>query len=169
MSQAGGAGAIYSTVEDLHRWNEGVFNQKVLNGESLAAAFTKAETKAKDNAMGYGYGWMIGEQRGLRTIQHSGGLQGFSSFLIRFPDQQLTVAVLHNGLPGSGDLDPGRLSVMIAEAFLWEEMDPRASRTVDESVDPSTYQSMVGDYDYMQAVLKVTTESNRLFAQMTGQ
>ena len=40
MSRAGGAGSLYSTVEDLYLWNEAVFNGKVLNEESLKSAFT---------------------------------------------------------------------------------------------------------------------------------
>ena len=169
MSHAGGAGAIYSTVEDLQRWNQGVFGEKVLKKSTLAAAFTKAETKANDNAMGYGYGWMLGQQRGLPIVHHSGGLQGFVSYLTRFPKQKLTIAVLHNAFPGSGDLEPSGLARMIAEAYLWKEMAPRPSHDVDETVDPNSYVAFVGDYDYGAAIMKVTAEDNRLFAQLSGQ
>src|SRR5207237_1030940 len=44
MSRAGGAGALYSTVGDLFRWNEAVFHGKVLREESLATAFTPVKT-----------------------------------------------------------------------------------------------------------------------------
>jgi len=40
MSWAAGAGALYSTVEDLYRWNEGIFNGRLLDAASLKAAFT---------------------------------------------------------------------------------------------------------------------------------
>jgi CubicO group peptidase (beta-lactamase class C family) len=40
MSTAYAAGAIHSTVTDLYRWNEAVFNSKVLNTTSLKATFT---------------------------------------------------------------------------------------------------------------------------------
>ncbi|MBC8353308.1 MAG: serine hydrolase [Planctomycetes bacterium] len=169
MSRAGAAGAIYSTVEDLQRWNEGVFGGKVLQPKSLVAAFTKAQTKANDNTMSYGYGWMVGEQRGLQKIHHSGGLQGFSSYLARFPKQNLTIAVLHNALPGSGDLEPVGIAAIIAEAYLWKEMTPRSSYEVDETVDPKSFLALVGEYDYVSATMTVTTEDNRLFAQLTGQ
>ena len=169
MSHAGGAGAIYSTVEDLQRWNAGVFGGQILSQESLAAAFTKAEPKDGSNLAGYGYGWMIGEQRGLKTISHSGGLQGFVSHLTRFPDQQLTVAVLHNAFPNNGELEPAGLAGLIAEVYLWKEMKPRTTQEVDSSVDPKSYTALVGRYDYGGAVLVVTTEDNRLFAQLTGQ
>jgi len=44
MSRAGGAGALYSTVGDLYRWNEAVFNDKVLDPVSRKAAFTSTKT-----------------------------------------------------------------------------------------------------------------------------
>ena len=138
MSRAGAAGEIYSTVEDLQRWNAAVFGGKALKPESLKAAFTKAKTKEDNNSSGYGYGWMTGEQRGLKIVHHSGGLQGFVSYLTRFPEQELTIAVLHNALPGTGDLNPGGLAAVIAEPYLWKEMKQRPSLEVDESVDPKT-------------------------------
>ena len=125
MSRAGGAGAIYSTVGDLHLWNEGIFGGKLLKQESLDAAFTKAETNDGDSSAGYGYGWMMTEQRGLKTISHNGGLHGFVSNLTRFPDQQLTIAVLHNAMPSTGALQPDRIAPLVAEIYLWQEMKPR--------------------------------------------
>ena len=45
MSWTGGAGALYSTAEDLYRWNEGVFNGKVLSEASLKAALTPVKPR----------------------------------------------------------------------------------------------------------------------------
>ena len=63
MSRAGGAGSLYSTVEDLYLWNEAIFNGKVLTAESLKAAFTSVTLNngKKPQEMDYGYGWMITE------------------------------------------------------------------------------------------------------------
>lgn len=168
MSHAGGAGAIYSTVEDLQRWNAGIFGDKVLKAESVAVAFAAAEVKDGDNPLGYGYGWMMGGQRGLDTISHGGGLQGFSSYLTRFPEQELTIAVLHNALPSSGRLEPSQIASLVAEFYLWKEMEPRPAHEV-VSVDPGIYAELAGRYDYQGAIMIVTTKDDRLFAQLTGQ
>ena len=59
MSRAGAAGSLYSTVEDLMRWNEGVFGGKVLSEESLKAAFTPVKLDSgEEPMMSYGYGWI---------------------------------------------------------------------------------------------------------------
>lgn len=167
MSRAGAAGAIYSTVEDLNRWNDGIFGGKVLTPESLEAAFTKVKTKEGENS--YGYGWFMNRQRGLRTIGHGGGLQGFLSYLVRYPEQNLTIAILHNSFPTPGNLEPSSLAGLIAETYLWEEMKPIPVSAVATDVDPRTYNELAGRYDYGAAVLIVTVEDNRLFAQLTGQ
>ena len=75
-----GCGALYSTVEDLSRWNEGVFNGRVLDAASLKAAFTPVPTKASqlNSGNGYGFGWFVGPYRGLRDISHGGGMSGLS-------------------------------------------------------------------------------------------
>jgi len=170
MSHAGGAGALYSTVLDLQRWNEGLFSGQVLKQATLEAAFTRAQTKTDDNPLGYGYGWMVAAQRGLKTISHGGGLQGFSSYLTRFPEQELTIAVLHNALPTSGVIEPTSIATRVAEIYLWQPMRPQQQHDVDSSVDPTTYLALVGRYDYGSGVIMTaTTEGNHLFAQLTGQ
>ncbi|HEY2951294.1 MAG TPA: serine hydrolase, partial [Verrucomicrobiae bacterium] len=112
MSRAGGAGALYSTVGDLYRWNEAVFNGKVLNDASLKAAFTPVKTtenKSEKLEEGYGCGWAIGKLRGLKQISHGGGLDGFISYLLRVPEERLTVVVLANASPPPPGLDTSAL------------------------------------------------------------
>lgn len=167
MSQAGAAGAIYSTVEDLHRWNEAVFNGQVLAPASLDAAFTRVKTE--EGEQHYGYGWIISRYRGLRTIGHGGGLQGFLSYLVRYPDQNLTIAILHNASPTNGSLEPTSLSNLLAEVYSWRDMKAIPITQVASNIDPKVYEDLAGRYDYGAAVLIVTIEDNRLFAQLTGQ
>jgi CubicO group peptidase (beta-lactamase class C family) len=170
MSRAGAAGALYSTVEDLMRWNEGVFGGKVLSEESLKAAFTPVKLDSgEEPMMPYGYGWIIGEYRGLKTISHGGGLQGWLSFLTRYVDQNMTVVVLHNAMPPVPELSANEVAELVADAFLWQEMKPRPKYEIDESVDPTTFMAYVGRYDFMGAVMDVALDGGQLTAQLTGQ
>jgi CubicO group peptidase (beta-lactamase class C family) len=110
MSRAGAAGALYSTVGDLYRWNEALFSGKVLNETSLKAAFTpvivEGDDVTKPKASGYGYGWTIQQIRGLQEIAHGGGLHGFVSYLLRLPKENFTVSVLVNTRRRSPGLIP---------------------------------------------------------------
>lgn len=167
MSRAGGAGALYSTAGDLMKWNEAVFSGKVLKDETLRKAFTAV--KASGAGMKYGYGWMIGRQRGLPVISHAGGLNGFQSNLVRFPEQNLTIIALHNASPAVPDLTPTNVTAQLANLFLWQEMEPREAFEVNPDVSPEVYERYVGRYDHGGAIMSVTKEGDQLFAQLTGQ
>jgi hypothetical protein len=119
--------------------------------------------------MNYGYGWIMGDYRGLKTISHGGGLNGWLSFLTRYVDQNMTVVVLHNAMPPVPGLSPNEVAELAADAFLWQEMKPRPKYEIDESVDPTTFAAYVGRYDFMGAVMDVALEGDQLTAQLTGQ
>ena len=161
MSRAGGAGALYSTVEDLARWNEALFAGRVLTKASTDAAWTAVTTVATPQATdeGYGFGWAVGRFRGLREIQHGGGLQGFVSQLSRYPDSKLTIVVLANAAPPVPGLDPGALARDIAEVYLGDAMQARPT-TKSARLSPEELEAFVGRYDYGQAILVVTREDD---------
>lgn len=172
MSQAGAAGSLYSTVIDLFRWNEGLFNGKVLNQQSLDMALTPVKlndgTTPQELGGDYGYGWVISKNRGLREIHHGGGLDGFNSYLIRFPEIKATVIVLQNCLPSPPGMNASELAHQLAEIFFWEHMQAQESFRTDKTVSYETYDDYVGRYDYgpSAGVLVVTRDGNRLFAQL---
>ncbi len=173
MSKAGGAGALYSTVGDLYRWNEALFSGKVLQPKTLEAAFTPVRTKDEDSAepkkSGYGYGWAMEEMRGLQQIGHSGGLHGFVSDLIRLPSENFTVTVLANSAPPMPGLNPADLSRDIAEIYLGEKLAPRERPKAATGIAAETKDAIVGRYDYATAILTVTRRGERVFAQLSGQ
>lgn len=127
MSWAGGAGALYSTLEDLYRWNEGLFSGKVLSEKSLKAAFTPVLLNNGKLPEGtkYGYGWGLGSFRGLEEVQHSGGLHGFHAQLLRLPEENLTVVILTNISPPNVTFDPN----VLAEFYLWDKLEKQPSYT----------------------------------------
>ena len=173
MSHAGGAGALYSTVTDLHLWNEAVFNGEALSKKGSSSAFTPVTLKngspPQNAGGGYGCGWAISSFRGAKEISHGGGLDGFVTYLARYPDHDMTIAVLTNCAPPR-NLDPAWLSHEIAQIYLSEDMAGQESYSTDRSVDPGLYDRFAGRYEYPGgAVLEVTKEKDKLFAQMTGQ
>lgn len=95
MSLPYAAGSLYSTVEDLYKWDQALYEDKILS----AASKTKMFTPGLSN---YGYGFGIAEQpigkTGEKTklIAHSGGINGFNSLLTRLPDKQQTIIILDN-------------------------------------------------------------------------
>ena len=89
MSIPHAAGALYSTTEDLLRWEQGLFGGKLISAASLA----KMTTPFKSD---YAFGVMVQTASGRKVVQHGGGIEGFNTFLAYYPDDKLTVAVLAN-------------------------------------------------------------------------
>ncbi len=86
-----GDGGIYSSIDDLARWDAALYDERLLRGDSLRAAFTPA-TKTDQPDVAYGFGWRITGD----SVWHSGETIGFRNAIVRFPRQRLTVVVLTN-------------------------------------------------------------------------
>jgi len=90
-----GDGGIYSSVTDLFKWDQALYTDKLVSRKLLKLAFTPGpETNHPDTR--YGFGWYIGQYRGLRQIWHSGESIGFTTRIVRLPDKKFTVIVLTN-------------------------------------------------------------------------
>jgi CubicO group peptidase (beta-lactamase class C family) len=89
----GGSG-LFTTVEDLARWDAS-FETNALGGPRLTALLLRTERfdhpKAND-----AFGLVWGQHRGRRTLWYEGGDAGFSAYMIRLPDDRLSVIVLSN-------------------------------------------------------------------------
>jgi len=167
-SRVAGAGSIYSTVGGLCRWNEAIFNGKVLSEESLKLAFTPVKLNGESQTTsGYGCGWVIGEYCGLNVINHEGGHDGFNSFLLRFPDFNATIIVSQNCYPPAPGMSARQIANKIAEIFFWDKMSPQESFTADKSVNTKVYNDYEGRYDFKQrGVMSITKEGDKLFSQL---
>lgn len=83
------AGALYSTTRDLLKWERALFGGRLLQPASLK----KMTTPFKHD---YGCGLFITTVNGHKRIEHAGGIQGFNSELVYWPDEKMTVVVLAN-------------------------------------------------------------------------
>jgi CubicO group peptidase (beta-lactamase class C family) len=91
MSIPYSAGSLYSTVEDLYRWDRALYTEKILNAESKQKMFTPFLNN-------YGYGFIIRGSGPDLSISHSGGVNGFATMIQRFPNQDAVIIVLTNGV-----------------------------------------------------------------------
>jgi len=166
MSWAGGAGSIYSTVDDLLKWNQALYGGKVLNEKSLAAALTPVVLKNGEEVIPrYGYGLGLNKFRGADIVGHSGGLHGFVTQLSYYPKEKLTVVMFSNSAEPEVNFDPTK----IAEAFLWDKMDKQTSYR-ELAVKPTNLQRFTGRYELANiGVLTISADHDKLFAQVGGQ
>jgi len=84
-----GAGAMYSTADDLDRWFEALEQGQVIT----QASFQKMTTRGLGN---YGYGLGITQFNGALAYAHSGGIFGFATTMMRVPSLRYTAVVFSN-------------------------------------------------------------------------
>lgn len=90
-----GDGGIYSSVEDLSKWDRALYTNQLVSAATLAQAFTRG-TLPDGAPMEYGFGWFIDEYRGHERVRHSGSTCGFRNELQRYPVSQSAVIILTN-------------------------------------------------------------------------
>jgi CubicO group peptidase (beta-lactamase class C family) len=172
MSHAGGAGNIYSTVEDLFTWNEALFNGKVLSPESFADATTKAKLNNGEDAAAfagssYGLGLGLSEIFGKEVVSHSGGLHGFSAYLGRVPSENLTVVSLSNFAPQNFKFVRNPITYL---ASILIEREPLTQLDdTENSTKGMPLTDYIGKFDYNPAINNISMSNDSLFTQLPGQ
>jgi CubicO group peptidase (beta-lactamase class C family) len=86
-----GDGGVYSSIDDLAKWDAALYDGRLMRPESLRLAFAPT-TATDDPAISYGFGWRITGE----TVWHSGESVGFRNVIVRWPRRRLTVALLTN-------------------------------------------------------------------------
>jgi CubicO group peptidase (beta-lactamase class C family) len=158
MSIPHAAGALYSTTEDLLRWEQGLFGGKVVSSASLA----KMTTPFKDD---YALGVVVKTAGGRKVVQHGGGIDGFNTFLAYYPDDKLTVAVLAN-INGQ---TPTQIATKLADLAHGGVVQLTSERK-EITLPVATLSKYVGTYELRPgAEMMIRLDGDRLTTQLTGQ
>jgi len=88
-------GSLYLALQDYIAWDRGLRAKKILSPESWATVYTPV-TLTSGKRYPYGFGWMIDTVAGKLRIHHSGGWQGFNTYISRYIDDDMTIVALSN-------------------------------------------------------------------------
>jgi CubicO group peptidase (beta-lactamase class C family) len=127
-----GPTSLFSTVEDFVFWERNFLSPSI-GDEAFVRQLVTPGALDDGRPTNYGFGLVIGEHRGLATVEHAGGDAGFRAHFLRFPGPRLAIALFCN----FADLVPGQLARQVAELCLARELGTQAvSSTSHRSVDP---------------------------------
>jgi len=146
-----GAGSLYSTVEDLYKWDRALTTEKLLPKAVLERMFTPGQGQ-------YGYGWFIREELGRKLIEHRGGINGFVSMIRRFTDDDVTVITLFNYVSTfTREINRGLAALALGE--------PVKPLLIPEGVpvDAEALAGLAGRYRLGEDAYAVTFEGGRLY------
>ena len=134
-----GDGQLYSTMEDLLKWDE------YLHGTNVPPIHSMMLTDGRLNngdAIGYAQGLVLSEYRGLKTVGHSGSSWGFRTQLVRFVDPALSIAISCN----SDNASPWTLATGIADHLLADEMGDMPDEQMDTREEAAAPSAATNDF-----------------------
>ena len=108
-----GDGGVYTSVEDLVRWDQALYPGGLMDSATMAQA-TTPPVLPKDSTQ-YGFGWFIDTYRGVRRWRHTGETSGFRNAIQRYPDRHFSVIILTNRNGG----DPATIAERITDQLLF--------------------------------------------------
>lgn len=114
-----GDGGVYSSLDDLAKWDRALAQNTLLSAEEMKPAITPV--KVSDGGVqepdgtpaAYGFGWFLNPYKGHPRMWHYGETVGFRTTIQRFVDQKLTIIVLCN----RDDVVPANLALKVADLF----------------------------------------------------
>ncbi|MFN4247439.1 MAG: serine hydrolase [Flavipsychrobacter sp.] len=152
------AGCVYTTVSDLNKWATAVHRKQLLTEED----WKLVTTVYKQN---YGYGWMLGEAMGKKSIGHNGGIHGFVSNMFMMPDDASTVILISNKM----DDEHSQLRRNIT-AILNDKKPELPEFKTEIKLNPVYFKDYIGVYTLAPGFeITISQDGDALYAQATGQ
>ncbi len=153
------AGALGSSVHDLLTWLQAFHGGRVVSDDSYRQMTTPG-TLNNGEALGYGFGVAVDDFEDHPVISHGGGINGFTTYVSYYPDDDIAIVVLCN-TPTNTE----RIARRIARLMLG--MPETAVQ--DLALDAAAMDVYVGEYQLGPLVLRVYLDDRQLMSQATGQ
>lgn len=160
-----GSAGIYSTVDDLFRWDQALYSNAILPQAQLEKFF-KAHVERGRPGRHYAYGWFIDDVHGHRAINHGGTTEGFVCAYYRFPQDRLLIVVLSNYVPRIGIDIPDQLATQLSAAAFGVkyELPPEVVKLPERAL-----RSFAGEYEFEPGYkLQVQLRNGQLLAKTAG-
>jgi len=115
-----GDGGIYTSLDDMARWDRALRRHTLLSEQEMQAGVTPVKVleggpaEPDGRPAAYGFGWFLNPYRGHQRMWHYGETIGFRTAIQRVPSDELTIVVLCN----RADLNPTALALKVVDLFL---------------------------------------------------
>lgn len=193
------AASIYSNIRDLSEWvqmwlNEGHYKgQTIMDSAAVRACLTphtlQGVSRARENQgthfRAYGLGWSMYDYKGVKVVEHNGGMPGYLSKITMIPEHELGIIILNNGFDLfirqvvlnsvlDAYLQPEKKKDYVEEAltakkrYLQSKEKAREQRlnqrveNTSPSLEPQDYQGRYVDTFYGKAEVRITDEGLEL-------
>ncbi|MGV3613313.1 MAG: serine hydrolase domain-containing protein [Fluviicola sp.] len=154
------AGSLMATVDDLFLWYLAIHQNTLISEKSKQLAFTNHRL-TNGELSNYGYGWFINELADMATLEHTGGINGFTSSGIYVPAGNCYAIVLSNLDDGKG---PERYNLKALSHVLGKPMVDKAAVKLSEK----QLKKWEGAYQFEETIRFITYENGVLYSMREG-
>lgn len=161
LTQPYSAGSIMSNVDDLLKWQIAIRDNKLVKNESIRLAFT--DYKLNDGKpIHYGYGWGLNDINGSSTIEHGGGIFGYTTNGIWLPKEDVYVVMLTN----RDDVSPSDISTRLAAIAIGKPY-PGAAEGI--AIKSESIKNLAGVYEFEDGSIRtIIYEDGVMYSQRQG-
>ena len=154
-------GSLMSNVDDMLKWQQAIKNNIFIKKETTTKAFTNYALN-NGNKINYGYGWSHNLIHNTPTIEHGGGIFGYTTMGVYVPGEDVYVVVLTNCNCNS----PTEVAVKIAALTIGEPFPEIENSVV---LQQNELEKWVGAYEFEGEVIRyITLENGQLYSQREG-
>lgn len=160
-----GDGMVSSNLQDLLKWDQALYGDKLINDADRNLIFSSVETEL-GGTNSYGFGWVLSTHPKYgEIVYHSGGWAGYSTFIERHLDNNKTIIVLSNNATERTTLSIVDLrKILYNEVIVSEQLVAAQYNEAELKVFEGVYKNEDFPLD-----IKVFVENAVLMAQATGQ
>lgn len=161
-----GDGALFTTVEDLARWDANFYDNRLGHGPDLIREITTPGRLNSGTTLNYAFGLFVQTYRGLPVISHGGSWMGYRAEMMRFPQQRCSVICLAN----LDRFNPSRLARRIADIYLAGVFPEALPPAVPAEAPAAELQELAGVYRSAQSgvVWELCLDAGELTAEVQG-
>ena len=135
--------SLHTSIDDFIRWMRNYETGQV-GGEEMLRTMVRPGVLTGGDTLDYAHGLGVGDYRGLRTFGHGGSWVGYRTNFVRFPEQDLSIAVFCN----VADCDPTGRARRVAEVYIGDLMgpEPEAPEPEPDAEGPSLTAEQLREY-----------------------
>ena len=153
-----GAGAIYSTVNNMYKWHLGLQSNKIINKDLMDKAYRPSAIHR------YGYGWQIDSVYGKKMVSHSGAISGFGSNFARIPEDDICIVLLSNKSGSTFDVMSITNKLL---AVLYHQPYTIPVKRIPVAIKEAILKKYVGTYEIaeLHLIITIAIDNGLLVAQ----
>ena len=154
------AGGMFSTVEDMYRWDRALYTESLVSKDLSNLMFTPYLDY-------YGFGWVIQKIHGHNVVWHNGSWCDCASIIVRFIDDDICIIILGNISHETLSLKIYSMAQDIAAILFDEKLKFTPKKHVEIAANAKIYDQFVGTYKAQKEdlVFIVTKEKDKLFVE----